>query len=144
VIPKPYSELSDLDLCALCIWREARGEGVLGKRGVGHVIKNRSLQGFGYTIPHVILKPYQFSSFNANDPNSEKWPADTDHSWLDCQQTAQEVLEGNDFDITDGATFYFSPPLTEPPHAWGPVDVVLKVGNLTFCKAHPPELDLQE
>lgn len=141
--PAPYEQLSDLDLCALCIWREARGEGVLGKRGVAHVIKNRAKEGFGYSIPHVILKPYQFSSFNASDLNSTKWPADDDHSWLDCQQTAQEVLEGQDFDITDGATFYFSPPLAVPPKAWGNVQITLKVGNLTFCKSVQP-VDLRD
>jgi spore germination cell wall hydrolase CwlJ-like protein len=138
MLPRPYTELSDLDLCALCIWRESRGEGILGKRGVAHVIKNRASEGFGYSISHVILKPYQFSSFNASDPNSDKWPGDADHSWLDCQQVAQDVLEGNDEDITAGATFYFSPPLVAAPHAWGPVEVVLKVGNLTFCKPVPP------
>src|SRR6202042_2007527 len=31
-----YSELSELDLMKLCVWREARGEGILAKRGVGH------------------------------------------------------------------------------------------------------------
>jgi N-acetylmuramoyl-L-alanine amidase len=143
--PQPYEQLSDLQLAALCIWREARGEGLLGKRGVAHVIHNRAQQGFGYSIAHVILKPYQFSSFNANDPNADKWPADADHSWLDCQQTASEVLGGSDEDITNGATFYYSPPLTAPPHAWGPVDIVLKVGNLTFCKParRPADLGLQ-
>jgi len=135
-----YSELSDLDLAALCIWREARGEGILGKRGVAHVIKNRTMEGpLGYSISHVVLQPYQFSSFNANDPNADKWPTDSDHSWLDCQQTAQEVLHGSDFDITNGARFYFSPPLTSPPHAWGDVEVTLKVGNLTFCKTKTPD-----
>src|SRR5450755_941272 len=37
-----YSELSPLDLMKLCVWREARGEGILGKRGVAQVIQNRA------------------------------------------------------------------------------------------------------
>jgi len=72
-----YSELSALDLMKLCVWREARGEGMLGKRGVAQVIQNRANDPswWGHDIRSVILKPWQFSSFNMADPNSEKWPA---------------------------------------------------------------------
>jgi spore germination cell wall hydrolase CwlJ-like protein len=134
--PIPYDQLSELVLLELCMWREARGEGSLGKRGVAHVVSNRVKS--GRTWHQVILKPYQFSSFNANDPNSEKWPADDDQAWIDCCQIAQRVYLGADYDITAGATFYFSPPLTKPPIAeWGPVAITLAVGNLTFCKVLP-------
>jgi N-acetylmuramoyl-L-alanine amidase len=146
---KPYNELSITELLALCIWREARGEGYMGKRGVAHVIWNRSQQPgwWGHTIEQVILKPYQFSSFNANDPNSSKWPEDENEmSWCECKQVAEAVLSreaDEQNDLTGGAVYYFSPPLTEPPKAWGNVEITLKLGNLTFCKPAPADLSSQ-
>lgn len=135
MLPTNYAMLTDLELLGLCVWREARGEGMLGKRGVAHVVANRVANGhFGAGIPGVILWPYQFSSFNPHDPNSNKWPAEEDPSWIECQQAASLVMEGSDTDITSGAVFYFSPPLTVPPHGWGNVEVLVKIGNLTFCK----------
>lgn len=136
---QPYENLSDADLLALCIWREARGEGMLGKRGVGHVVSNRVSHNkfFGHDVRSVILKPWAFSSFNANDPNADKWPADADPSWMDSQTAAKQVLSWNDPDLTSGALYYFSPPLKEAPHAWGSVGVTLVCGNLTFCKPIP-------
>jgi hypothetical protein len=58
----PYSELSPLDLMKLCLWRKARGEGMLGKRGVAHVIQNRAddPSWWGHDVHSVILKPGNF------------------------------------------------------------------------------------
>jgi spore germination cell wall hydrolase CwlJ-like protein len=121
---------------ALCIYREARGEGILGKRGVAHVIENRTrTSGFGgSTLTAVILHPYAFSSFNPSDPNAGVWPGDTDDAWTDCLHVTSSIIGGSDEDLTNGALFYFSPPLLAPPHAWGPVEITLQVGRLTFCK----------
>jgi len=137
--PQPYTSLRDQDLLALCIWREARGEGLLGKRGVGHVVLNRvnARSFFGQDVQSVILKPFAFSSFNPSDPNADQWPTGIDPSWTDSTNAAEAVLSGQDTDLTSGALYYFSPPLTAPPHAWGPVGVTLVVGNLTFCKPVP-------
>jgi len=135
----PYDSLDDLNLLALCVWREARGEGMLGKRGVAHVITNRVQHGgYGLGFHGVILKPWQFSSFNANDPNSRKWPLDGEADWLDCLDAAKAVTQQTEEDFTKGSLFYFSRPLTAPPHAWGPVEIMLTVGHLTFCKPIPP------
>jgi N-acetylmuramoyl-L-alanine amidase len=144
---QPYTELTDLELLALCVWREARGEGSLGKRGVAHVVDNRisARSFFGHDVCSVILKPYQFSSFNPSDPNADKWPADNDISWADSRSAAQAILSGKDADLTGGALYYFSPPLTAAPRAWGSVGVTLVVGNLTFCKPIPTNAaDVQE
>lgn len=133
---QPYELISDLELLALCCWREARGEGMLGKRGVCHVILNRiKHHGFGIGEHGVILKHFQFSSFNLDDPNSDKWPVEGETSWLDCIDAANAVLYGCEADFTKGALFYFSPPLSVPPvREWGNVQIVLKVGHITFCK----------
>lgn len=133
--PMPYNQLNDQEMLGLCIYREARGEGMLGKQGVGCVVRNRIAANkfFGHDWRSVILKPYQFSSFNSTDVNSVKWPDDDEADWLDCLDAASQVINGSD-DPTFGALYYFSPPLTEAPHAWGPVMITVKVGRLTFCK----------
>jgi len=71
---KNFESLDDKELLALAIYGEARGESVDGKLGVGSVILNRVARGgwFGATVKTAILKPWQFSAFNLNDPNREK------------------------------------------------------------------------
>ena len=66
-----FKKLTDIQLLALCIWGEARGESYVGKVAVGSVILNRVDKGgwFGKSLKGVILKPYQFSCFLKNDPN---------------------------------------------------------------------------
>src|SRR5215813_5580046 len=107
----PYEDLDDAHLLALCIWREARGEGMFGRRGVGCTVRNRinAHSYFGHDYATVILKPYQFSSFNVSDTNSTRWPIDGELSWMGCLAEANEVLGGCD-DVTNGALFYYSPP----------------------------------
>jgi Cell Wall Hydrolase len=141
----PYDQLDDSHILALCIWREARGEMALGQRGVGCVVRNRieAKSYFGHDYSSVILKPWQFSSFNApprtsiTDPNSDLWPVDGTTDWMGCLAEANDVLGGCD-DVTNGALFYFSPPLTQAPKAWGAVIPTASIGHLSFWKPAPP------
>lgn len=131
-LKSPY-DTDDTQLLALCVWREARGESPDAKFGVACVIQNRiamaPAQGFKSDVRGNILKPWAFSSFMDGDPNSTKYPNVMDASWLECLNAAQS----EDPDNTGGAVFYFSPPLTDPPHAWGPVRVTAVIDHLTFC-----------
>lgn len=131
----PYTSLTDAALMALCIWREARGESELGRRGVAWVIYNRVVHNsyFGDSIQTVILKPWQFSSFNENDPNERLWPADNDQAYLEIQNIATSVLNGTDDDPTDGATSYFD--VSIPAPAWAAtMKLTLETGRLRFFK----------
>ena len=137
--PTNYSSLSEIDLMKLCVWREARGEQILGKRGVAHVILNRVNSGqvwMGTSISAVILKAYQFSSFNPGDPNSTRWPLDDDPSFMDCSWVCNGELAGTDEDITNGAEFYHDVSIPEP-QAWKDADyqLTLQVGRLIFYKS---------
>jgi N-acetylmuramoyl-L-alanine amidase len=135
VNPQPYSSLSDLELCSLCVWREARGEGLLGKRGVAHVVKNRSdnPSWWGHSVSTVILERYQFSSFNPGDPNADQWPADNDPAYSDSLTVSEDVLVNGDSDITQGATSYFD--ISIPTPIWaGSMTLTLAVGRLRFYK----------
>jgi hypothetical protein len=135
--PTPYANLSDLELLSLCVWREARGEGLLGKRGVCHVVKNRSDQQgwWGTSVKSIILHPWQFSSFNENDPNADKWPADNDPSYSDSLTVSEDVLVNGDGDITNGAQYYHDISIPTPA-AWLEAGYVLTlaVGRFKFFR----------
>lgn len=61
-------------LMAMLLCGEARGEGREGMEGVANVIYNRlaAPKRFGDTLKSVILRPWQFSCLNPNDPNRAK------------------------------------------------------------------------
>lgn len=135
VLPPREPYLSDpVQLLALCIWREARGESAAAKLGVAWTIRNRCAlapaQGFKHDVAGNILHPWAFSSFMEGDPNSTKYPAADDQCWLDSLSVARSI----DTDPTLGAVFYFSPPLTAPPKAWGAVIHSATIGGLNFYR----------
>lgn len=137
VTPKPPFDTGD-DLVALCVWRESRGCNYTAKQGVVWVLRNRvamhPAQGFASSIEAEILRPWQFSSFNRNDPNSEKYPDPaTDPVWQDCLDAAGDTSP----DPTGGAVFYFSRPITEPPPGWGHTVITAVIDGLTFCGLPP-------
>lgn len=147
---QPYSELSDLALLELCVWREARGEPFDAKRGVAHVIRNRVYSGihwWGTDWHSVILHPYQFSSFNESDVNAAKWPTDFDNSFADCCQACIPVFNGADDDLTQGALWYHDTSMGWP-HAWGDQRnyvQTLAMGRLLFYKpATAPPIDVDQ
>jgi len=133
--PQPYLSMNPPDLMKLCVWREARGEGILGKRGVAHAIENRIAKPswWGHDIPSVVLCKWQFSSFNIGDPNETKWPDDTDPAFIDCSEICDAVLSGTDSDLTKGADSYYSIDIPEPYWAITS-DLTLEVGHFLFFK----------
>jgi hypothetical protein len=149
--PTPFDQLSDLVLLELCVWREARGESFDGKRAVAWAIKNRvdSPRWWGHDWHTVILKPWQFSSFNLGDPNHTRWPLDTDQSFIECTEACQPVYIGADTDdLTNGATHYYDTSI-EWPKGWGRPeewDNTLNIGRLKFFKMKPvaPVLGVDE
>lgn len=123
-----FRNLTDLELLALLVWGEARGESDEGKRAVAHLVMNRlKLKRYGKTLKEVILKPAQFSCFNLGDPNRPKLEKlarnREDKEVLDykllnkCEVIASAVLSGNDHDNTFGSTNYFNPEKAAPKWA---------------------------
>jgi len=104
----PYELYSDVELLALCIWREARGEGQDGMRAVAHVINNRvGKEGFGSTFQSVILGKNQFTSMSVpTDPEFNLMPDVGDPQYSYCLALAPTVLGGTDPDLTTGACYY--------------------------------------
>jgi N-acetylmuramoyl-L-alanine amidase len=135
--------LYDLALLSLCIWREARGEIVDTKRAVAWSIRNRVLHPswWGTDWISVILKPKQYSSFNAGDPNSVKFPQSNDSSWVASLNAAMEAYSGaSGTDPSRGATHYFDKSLDDNPPFWAKDGNMFKtadIGNLHFYRLAP-------
>jgi spore germination cell wall hydrolase CwlJ-like protein len=129
-------QASELYQLALCIWREARGESDEAKLGVAWTIHNRvKLQGWmGKTYSDVVWKPYQFSSFNAGDPNSAKIPnPNSDKSYVACLDAADKAFSGAGDDPTNGATHYYDDSIAAPKWTAG-ATLTVKLGKLNFYK----------
>ncbi|MEQ1618732.1 MAG: cell wall hydrolase [Terricaulis sp.] len=109
----PLNE-ADTRMLAATIWAEARSEGEVGMRAVAHVIVNRIGARFGDNVENVILAPWQFSAWNARDPNRPLVENPDVYAtaggnlvaWETAQRIAREVLLGQSNDPTGGALFY--------------------------------------
>jgi N-acetylmuramoyl-L-alanine amidase len=86
---------------ALCLWREARGEGFAGMRAVAWVIRNRSIA-WAKSIHDVLFDKNQFTSMTGSTK-----PADGDAQWKEAQQIVAALMHGVDAsDPTGGALYY--------------------------------------
>lgn len=131
------SEAYQFILVALCVWREARGESIDAKRAVAWCIHNRASRPswWGRSHAEVVLKPYQFSSFNQGDPNAVKFPADGDPAWQDSLAVTGEMFAGRSIDPTDGSTHYYDDSIASHPPAWAArMQPSGKFGKLNFFK----------
>lgn len=146
--PDPELDFLSQDTCvllAMCNFGEARGETFEAKMAQCCVVRNRVQKQprFGVGYKGVILKPFQFSCFNHDDPNRGKLldprkELERENAslsvWNDCFQAAYNVYWSYIKDTTGGAVFYFSLPKTAPPKAWGKVEHTVTIGGLHFYK----------
>ena len=134
----------DLVLLAITVWGEARGESDKGKLAVAWVICNR-MRRQGSRISHIVLKPWQFSFWNTEDPS--RWKiSDIDPmsaTWLGCEAAARGALYMSQPDPTNGAEFYMNVDLVRRQHGgtlpkWWATDTSpngeVKIGEHTFRK----------
>ena len=95
--------MTETNLLALTkvVYGEARGESDEGKRAVAHVVINRTKKS-GKSIQYEASKKNQFSGYSAagNMPDVKAKAA--------CQKIAEDAINGNSSDPTDGATFFYS------------------------------------
>lgn len=105
---------ADYFMMALCLWREARGEGRPGQVAVGCVVRNRTLRNHS-TFYEEVVKPWQFSSITAKgDPQLSLYPLPMDAQWQQCSTLAQSIVNGEVQDVTGGATLYWNPKAIDP------------------------------
>jgi spore germination cell wall hydrolase CwlJ-like protein len=121
------------DLVALCIWREARGEGPDGMHAVANVIMNRAVR-HHMTPTQVVMTPLAFSSMTAHgDPQLSVYPVKSNPSYVIASKLAGSLLTTPD--ITKGATLYYDDSISFP-HSWNREAVVatVKIGRLNFFR----------
>lgn len=103
-------ENREIDLMARTIYGEARGEGGTGMQAVANVIMNRVNAGkwYGRTVEDVVLKPYQFSCWNENDPNRKviRDITTSNSVFANAKNISKQAYLGLLPDITGGATNY--------------------------------------
>lgn len=109
---------TDIDTLARTIWAEARGEGIAGMEAVASVIMNRvnldlgrdgKPDWWGEGVEGVCRKPWQFSCWNADDPNLGKLilvKASEDAHFAAALDIAKRAVAGELIDRTGGATHY--------------------------------------
>lgn len=124
---------------ALCLYREARGESNAAKAAMLAVIRNRAAQspkfGWPHTTTGVITQPWQFSSFNANDPNSKVWPQDSTPEWQDWVDCCNVVTIPMTADPTDGANHYEAVNDASQRPKWAdPAKITVTIGKTRFYK----------
>jgi N-acetylmuramoyl-L-alanine amidase len=121
---------------AKTIYGEARGEGRDGMEAVAAVIMNRveADSWFGKTPLDVALKPWQFSAWNANDPNrgviEALEPGQGDAIFDAAYEIAGAALDGSLADPTGGATHYHASWITPAWAASG--DHIATIGTHLF------------
>ncbi len=113
--PAARHRAHDIDILARTLFGEARGERRTGQEAVAAVVLNRvaraeRLGGYwwGRTVAEVCLKPWQFSCWNADDPNRERIAtvAEGHPAFDQCRAIAAKAVDGRLDDPTSGATHY--------------------------------------
>jgi N-acetylmuramoyl-L-alanine amidase len=129
---------NDVVITAKTIFGEARGESVAGQHAVAWVIRNRAAHAhqhrhFGDGSPaSACLAKYQFSCWNANDPNSRLLRSMTagDKRLQPFIAIARAVFASDD-DPTKGATYYYVRSIKTPAWAIGQKPVA-SIGHHLF------------
>lgn len=113
--PEAEIDVVDAHWMALTMWGEARNQGEIGMRAVGHVIANRrAAKTHGSYVTDTVSAAWQFSCWNRNDPNRAAMLAIDDlprggeawRQWQQARRLADDILAGRSTDPTRGALFY--------------------------------------
>jgi len=127
--------LSEVSLVALLLWGEARGETTAGMLAVAHVVLNRVARDgwYGGSVKEVVLKPWQFSAFNAGSVVRRLLEEHGEEMFLDiarCRAVAELALAGLTIDPTGGATHYHAQGVT--PYWAGSMTKTAEIGGHIF------------
>lgn len=120
--PAEGATANDREILARTLQAEAAGEGYDGMIAAGAVIRNRAASGKygGSNISDVIMKPGQFSAWNAvTGYAGGEGAIDMENLKVsdNAYAAADAILSGDYEDKTGGATHYYNPNVADP--AWG-------------------------
>jgi N-acetylmuramoyl-L-alanine amidase len=130
-------ETDALVILARTVYGEARSESWIGKVAVAWVVRNRAAKGgwWGADVLSCCMKPWQFSCWNANDPNRKKLEQATTRKsaiFRECLAAAAAVLADLEPDPTGGATHYFADYIQTPKWAKGKTPTITIGHHLFF------------
>ncbi|MNF74888.1 Cell Wall Hydrolase [compost metagenome] len=134
-----------IDVLARTLWGEARGEGLAGQIAVGHVIRNRVHDGkdkswWGEGYIGVCRARWQFSCWNANDPNYVYLSGQKDipaAQYAQAREAALIAMENLQPDPTGGATHYYVAKMKNPPSWRTNATRTCVIGSHVFFKNVP-------
>jgi len=111
----PRPPVDEADILARTLWGEARGESARGMEAVAAVVMNRlavarrrGRHWWGDSVAGICRAPWQFSCWNAGDPNRAKLLAvdSRDPAFAMALRIARRAMSGRLPDPTGGATHY--------------------------------------
>ena len=108
--------INDRALAVATIWQEARGLNYQGKLNVASAIRNRMAAKYSSdgTIPGTVLRAFQFSGWNAKDPN--RFPSvNIDDSNPVVAECAKAWDESEHSDSVNGAVLYYAKSMGNAP-----------------------------
>ena len=123
--------VSEEALAVITIWQEARNEPQEGMIAVGEVIRNRMKQKYSSdgTVSGTVLRPLQFSGWNAKDPSRIKSLKIDDDDATVKKCLAAWLLSGTGTNHAKGAVLYYAPAVVSMPD-WAKPDVAEKVAEI--------------
>lgn len=135
----------DRDILARTLWGEARGETLAGQIAVAWTIRNRVNDGkdkswWGEGYAGVCLAKYQFSCWNANDPNFPFLSGTKQIPFRELAQAriaADQVIDGKVPDPTGGATHYHATAMKKAPAWASKAKQTVVIGGHVFFKNVP-------
>lgn len=138
--------MGDIDVLARTLWGEARGEGRSGMIAVAWCIRNRvemdlgkdgKPDWWGEGYEGVCRKPWQFSCWNAKDPNSSYLRGEKPippKEYMLTREAALAVIDNHEKDPTGGATHYYSTSMKTPPKWAKHATKTAQIGRHLFFK----------
>lgn len=150
MLRKEYTSTNDtakareIDLLARTVYGEARGETSTGQQAVMSTILNRVKKGgwYGATVEDVVLKPYQFSCWNAKTVGTTNKTelsnynqminatVDSDFIFAYLHQLATTALNEGLHDYSGGATHYHAKSIK--PYWADRLTKTAEIGNHVF------------
>lgn len=111
---------SEFCLLWICNYREAYNELPQSKLAQAWSVMNRAKHPswWGASLSEVILKPFQYSCFNKNDPAYLHSPHIRDPKAIECYVACYQAYNALIPDPTGGADSYFDRSLDADPPVW--------------------------
>lgn len=137
--PLDTDQFDDLQIIARSAWGENRSLGRPGMQATINSAQNRLASGvrwWGHSLRTILLHPYQYSCWNALDPNRPKLMAitETDQEFKISLDLARSAIDGSLEDCVNGADSYVVSTIPKLPNWTHGLDPVAIIGITWFYR----------